>query len=71
AVEKLRDMVQQNASSATELAASAEQLARQSDSLTEVAGGFTLEEEGARPKLKIAKTETGRLTGLKPPKASN
>lgn len=50
AVEKLRDMVQQNASSSTELAASAEQLSRQSDSLTEVAGRFSMEEEGAKQK---------------------
>ena len=65
AVEKLRDMVQQNASSATELAASAEQLSRQSDTLTGVAGRFILDEETARPKMQTVKKEINKGSAFK------
>ena len=73
AVEKLRDMVKKNASSATELAASAEQLSRQSDTLTDVAGKFAIGEDASKPKLHTVRTETGKVPSfgvVKPQKAA-
>ncbi|MBI5875143.1 MAG: hypothetical protein HZB81_04755 [Deltaproteobacteria bacterium] len=68
-MEKLRDMVKQNASSSTELAASAEQLSRQSDSLTEVAGRCSIDDTTGQ-KVKVASTgKTGSFGAAKHHKA--
>ncbi|HSQ77593.1 MAG TPA: hypothetical protein VLN91_01765, partial [Nitrospirota bacterium] len=61
-MEKMREMVHQNASGSTELASSAEQLRSQADQFKELVGKFLLDDED-RAESSFHKIETGLHAG--------